>query len=302
MKKLLIILMVTLMLCGCTGTANEGSGTPKEEEKVYTLEDGIIPYLAHSTINIVYSVIVERDQSSDYTVSRLVRLVPLKEEGEFYETMKQQFSEEQLDGELYFVSEMIESDRHLQYDQMDLEKNYLNYFWVMKDDPEAKVLTIHQYSSDRETVYDQQKQDWVPGNLSFEMDYGNDRYVIDYSKMEEDDWDLLATESFAYSDSFASRPYDYKGYVTVYDPVKGIPEYTYIALVENGVRMRSTPEIRDDNKLGVLKAYSTNDFWFRFFLYEKTENDGYTWYRVGKKHWIASDGTWVEEHQLKAEG
>lgn len=305
MKRIITVILVLLMLAGCSGSGSSNGDVQKEEEKIYTLADGIIPYLTHSIINLEYDVIKKEDQVEDYTRCRLIKLVPLVQEGEYYDKIKETFTDQELDGELYFVSEIHDTINSYigVFDQMNPDENYENYFWIMQDDPETKTLTIWEYGASREYRYNYDTGESIPGELSFYL-YTNEkngnRYIVDYSKMDEDDWFVEATEYYEHSDSFASKPYRNEGYMTVYDPVEGIDDYTWIEVVEDNVRVRSSPEIRDDNKLGVLKAKDKH-FYFTFFLYEKTENDGYTWYRVGKKRWIASDGTWIKEYPPKKE-
>ena len=67
-----------------------------------------------------------------------------------------------------------------------------------------------------------------------------------------------------------------------------------IRVKEKGIRIRSTPEIRDDNKIGSIDL-TGSDFCVTYFVYETAGNDGYTWYRIGKKRRVASDGNRISE-------
>lgn len=55
----------------------------------------------------------------------------------------------------------------------------------------------------------------------------------------------------------------------------------------NNLRVRSAPTTADDNKVEDAKSGSI------FNVYEIKTNEGYTWYRVGNRRWIAYDPVWV---------
>jgi len=318
MKKLITILFVFLMLWGCSGTSpeneNDSAAEPNEEtetaaeetiehesepETVYTIDDGIIPYLSHSPINLQYDVILKEDQQNDFMNNWIIKLEPLQKESEVYELAMNSLSEEEKDGEMFFVNERHEAIlrvNHYYYDQMDPDKHYFNYLWVMKDDPSAKILTIHEYTIRRDHTSGSNTSQTVPGNLVFDTSDNNEkhenRYTVDYSAMNEDDWEMSVIENYPH---YVERGVGkYKGYMTVYDPVDGIEEYTMMRVLRLGVRMRSTPEVKDGNIRSQFDSYSKDDFTFPFFVYETKKDSDYTWYRVGKKRWIADDGTWVE--------
>ena len=55
----------------------------------------------------------------------------------------------------------------------------------------------------------------------------------------------------------------------------------------NNLRVRSAPTTADDNKVENAKAGKI------FNVYEILDNEGYEWYRVGDKRWIANDRAWL---------
>ncbi len=68
-----------------------------------------------------------------------------------------------------------------------------------------------------------------------------------------------------------------------------------ITPVTKNIRIRNKPSTSGE-KLGVLKPlYDDDDTYFMTLLfYETAENDGYTWYRIGKDRWVADNGSWFE--------
>lgn len=62
-----------------------------------------------------------------------------------------------------------------------------------------------------------------------------------------------------------------------------------IKMINDSVRIRTSPGIRDDNKYGANVEFNKI-----YDVYETTVADGYTWYKIGTNMWIADDGTWIQ--------
>lgn len=79
----------------------------------------------------------------------------------------------------------------------------------------------------------------------------------------------------------------YKEYEIIYiaaEPNEAIDEITVLV---DGLRVRNTPSISGDAIGNVWKSA-------RYYIYEKVEESGYTWYRIGNDMWIADNGEWLE--------
>ena len=107
MRKIcLLMILMMLAVTGCSKSdSKEDPGVPqtidlsedteeedRAEEKQYTLDDGIIPYLAHSRIHLGYDVFNEKDQVEDYSYNIVYQITPLIEEGELYDLIMSEFS------------------------------------------------------------------------------------------------------------------------------------------------------------------------------------------------------------------
>ena len=312
MKKINVFVFIAILILTACGTAPVTEEENKEEaeaetvesetvqEKEVTLADGIIPYMASTPMYFEYDLFDENDQQEDHTVSRIISIVPLRQEGEFYESIMKVFSPEELDGELYYVKEVVINNgngaRTMTSDQIEDGEGslWIRSFWVMKDDPQSKTLLIKEYNG--KIVSDPNAENKY--DFYFLNKYKDDnRYVIDYSGMENDDWKMIATEKYEYAQNWNTDVFDYDGYVTPYKPEENIKPYSAVHVKVNNLRIRNSPEVKDDNKTGSIdvKTNQYSSYPLYYFLFEKRESGEYTWYRIGKNKWIASDGTWVEE-------
>ncbi len=70
-----------------------------------------------------------------------------------------------------------------------------------------------------------------------------------------------------------------------------------ITPVTNSIRIRSKPSTSGE-KLGVLRPVDGYNYYRSLFVYEKTENEGYTWYRIGEDRWVADDGSWYKKQMF----
>ena len=67
-------------------------------------------------------------------------------------------------------------------------------------------------------------------------------------------------------------------------PDDAIKEATVLV---DGLRVRKTPSASGEILGNVWKNAG-------YYIYESTEKDGYTWYRIGDDMWIADNGEWLE--------
>ena len=63
-----------------------------------------------------------------------------------------------------------------------------------------------------------------------------------------------------------------------------------ITTIGNNVKIRSTPTTKNGNTNKVGNVHTNEEY----NVYESVQNEGYTWYRIGTKRWMATDGTWAE--------
>ena len=59
-----------------------------------------------------------------------------------------------------------------------------------------------------------------------------------------------------------------------------------ITVLPDAINIRTAPSLKADITAKALQGSS-------YPVYETTEAEGYTWYRVGKDRWMADDGTWL---------
>lgn len=278
-------------------TTPEKEPEPTPEPKKAQLADGIIPYLEGVTIHLEYDEFNSADQQADQTVNRLYTIEPLLKEGDLYASILKTFSGAELsEGELYYVTSLKETAGmdtiELSSEQLKKAWPSIKYFWIMKDDPQNKLLTIKAFrgygeeSADGTVVYD---------FYAYEEYRNAERYVIDYSGMDNDDWKATVCTDMDLTDKRQYDVFTFPGYMTAYEPAEGIPPYQLISVNTEGLRIRSTPEIKDDNIIGKIVPEDKDLYFLTYLVYEKQENDGYTWYRIGKRRWIASNGEWISE-------
>ena len=65
----------------------------------------------------------------------------------------------------------------------------------------------------------------------------------------------------------------------------------------NNVKIRKQPSVKEGESVGNVKTGEI------YNVYETTQREGYSWYRIGKQKWIATDGTWVNiDNKCKSTG
>ena len=57
-------------------------------------------------------------------------------------------------------------------------------------------------------------------------------------------------------------------------------------VITNNLNIREEPD-KNSRWLGQTNAPT------RYYVYEIVQNQGFVWYRISEKMWIANDGTWV---------
>ncbi|MBQ2659139.1 MAG: PASTA domain-containing protein [Erysipelotrichaceae bacterium] len=62
-----------------------------------------------------------------------------------------------------------------------------------------------------------------------------------------------------------------------------------ITEIGNNVKVRTTPSTKNGNANKVGNVHTGEEY----NVYETVTNEGYTWYRIGVKRWMATDGTWA---------
>ena len=279
MKKILF-LVVLLILSGCASKVSNTvsfdgiKGNEQEEIAPVGLEYGVIPYL--ETHTIAFSCDYEGGQSEPYTRLYVLNFSRVDENDELAKELVDAY-EGKIDIKNVFEGRGIITNGLTNLDVKEYKTSNYPTLFVIEEDKDNKTLDIYMIIK--------------PANGFSNEHADGGLFEIDYSAGENHFWPLTKYYGSTYGKTRGKKETTgYANFVDKDNPYIG--KLVQINEAGNGVRIRSSAEVNNENKVGKVNTNWT------YLVYDEVKDDKYTWYKVTEERWVANNGSWLKESEI----